>query len=110
MLTVQGQSVMVKVVDLVTVYVMDPIVNIVGVGQTVVRMSVVYVVHVVYFVWVDETGFEVVPVPRGTVAVLLITDEGLEALLETLLETLEDEAGTELLGLLDEKAGTVGTV
>lgn len=41
LLTVQGQSVMVKVVDLVTVYVLDPIVNVVGVGQTVVRMSVV---------------------------------------------------------------------
>jgi len=41
LLTVQGQSVMVKVVDLVTVYVLDPIVNVVGVGQTVVRTSVV---------------------------------------------------------------------
>jgi hypothetical protein len=38
---VQGQSVIVKVVDLVTVYVLDPTENVVGVGQTVVRISVV---------------------------------------------------------------------
>jgi hypothetical protein len=87
LLTVQGQSVMVKVVDLVTVYVLVPIVNVVGLGQTVVRMSVVYVVHVVCSVSVGLTGFEVGPVPRGTDAVLVITEE---ALLETL-----DEAGTE---------------
>lgn len=41
LLTVQGQSVMTKVVDLVTVYVWVPNVNVVGVGHTVVRMSVV---------------------------------------------------------------------
>lgn len=59
---------------------------------------------------VGLAGFEVGPVPRGTEG-LLVTFE------ETLLETLEDEAGTEgttegaeLLGLLDDEAGTVGTV
>lgn len=53
---------------------------------------------------VGLTGAEVGPVPRGTEALLVITEE-------TLLETLEAETdGTELLGLLDEDAGTVGTV
>lgn len=41
LLTVQGQLVIVRVVDLVIVYVLELIVNVVGVGQTVVRMSVV---------------------------------------------------------------------
>ena len=55
---------------------------------------------------VGLTGFEDDPVPRGTEALLVMTEE-------TLLETLDDEAGTdgtELLGLVDEDAGTVGTV
>ena len=63
----QGQSVMVKVVDSVTVYVLVPKANVVGVGQTVVRMSVVKVVHVVCSVSVGLTGFVVGPVLRGTV-------------------------------------------
>jgi hypothetical protein len=40
-LYVQGQSVIVKVVDSVMLYVWVPMEKVVGVGQTVVRMSVV---------------------------------------------------------------------
>jgi len=115
---VQEQSVMVNVVESVTVYVLLPMEKVVGLGQTVVRISVVYVTHVVYSELLGLAGHVVGAVFNGTTGLtddevstgavfkgmegaVPLGSEGLITMVGTLLEGL-DADGTAEVGMVVE--------